>query len=55
VDLLRPGYHFLATDTPGLMRWWAEQARSAGAVLRFDAPYRGARLVKRGALLREAA
>ncbi len=51
VDLVRPGYHFLATDTPSLMRWWAEQARSAGAVLRFDAPYRGARLAGKGALL----
>ena len=44
IDLVRPGYHFLATDTPALLRWWAKQARAAGACVRFRAPWRGARL-----------
>ena len=26
VDLAAPGYYFLATDTPNVMRWLAEQA-----------------------------
>jgi digeranylgeranylglycerophospholipid reductase len=43
IDLVRPGYHFLATDAPGLLRWWAQQARTAGALVRFNSPYRGAR------------
>jgi digeranylgeranylglycerophospholipid reductase len=42
IDLVRPGYHFLATDAPGLVRWWAQQARTAGAWVRFNSPYRGA-------------
>jgi flavin-dependent dehydrogenase len=33
VDLAAPGYYFLATDTPHLMRWLAEQAVQAGAVI----------------------
>jgi len=43
IDLVRPGYHFLATDAPELLRWWAREARLAGACVRFDSPYRGAR------------
>jgi flavin-dependent dehydrogenase len=31
VDLERPGYFFLATDTPAVLRWWAEEAERAGA------------------------
>lgn len=50
IDLVRPGYHFLATDTPGVMRWWAQQARSAGSWVRCDSAYRGA--VSDGDLLR---
>ncbi len=30
VDLAAPGYYFLATDTPGLMRWLAGRAEQAG-------------------------
>jgi flavin-dependent dehydrogenase len=37
VELVRQGYHFLATDTPGLMRWWARQARAAGASILYRA------------------
>jgi digeranylgeranylglycerophospholipid reductase len=33
VDLSAPGYYFLATDTPRLMRWLAEQAILAGAAI----------------------
>lgn len=38
IDLTSPGYHFLTTDTPGLLRWLAEQAVAAGAELRLGAP-----------------
>ena len=31
VDLAAPGYYFLATDTPNVMRWLAAQAERAGA------------------------
>ena len=33
VDLAAPGYYFLATDTPQLMRWLAERAVEAGAII----------------------
>jgi len=33
VDLSAPGYYFLATDTPQLMRWLADRARQAGATI----------------------
>lgn len=33
VDLASPGYFFLATDTPGLLRWMAREASRAGAEL----------------------
>jgi digeranylgeranylglycerophospholipid reductase len=39
IELTSPGYHFLTTDTPGLLRWLAEQATAAGAELRLDAPF----------------
>ncbi len=31
IDLTAPGYYFLATDTPEVMRWLARQAQEAGA------------------------
>jgi digeranylgeranylglycerophospholipid reductase len=31
IDLAAPGYYFLATDTPNVMRWLAAQAEHAGA------------------------
>lgn len=43
LDLAAAGYYFLATDTPALMRWFAREAARAGAHVRFDRPYRGAR------------
>jgi digeranylgeranylglycerophospholipid reductase len=48
IDLESPGYYFLATDTPGLMRWFAREARRAGAHLRFAHPFQGARRVDGG-------
>ncbi len=33
VDLSAPGYYFLATDTPALMRWLAQRAVEAGAII----------------------
>lgn len=39
-DHSAPGYYFLATDTPNLMRWMAEEARRVGAELLFDAPFK---------------
>lgn len=34
IDLASPGYSFVATDTPGMMRWLASQAEAAGAEIR---------------------
>lgn len=34
-DLTAPGYYFLATDTPAIMRWLAREASRAGAHLLF--------------------
>jgi len=42
VDLDAPGYYFLATDTPGVMRWLAARAASAGARIVTDTPFREA-------------
>ncbi|MBS0386942.1 MAG: NAD(P)/FAD-dependent oxidoreductase [Proteobacteria bacterium] len=42
VDLRAPGYYFLATDTPGVLRWLADRAVQAGAELRCDTAFRGA-------------
>lgn len=36
IDLSSPGYSFVATDTPGMMRWLAARAESAGAELRLS-------------------
>lgn len=35
IDLFAPGYYFLATDTPAIMRWLAREAARAGADLLF--------------------
>jgi digeranylgeranylglycerophospholipid reductase len=34
IDLQAPGYYFLATDTPALLRWLAGRAADAGAEIR---------------------
>jgi digeranylgeranylglycerophospholipid reductase len=43
LDLTSPGYFFLATDTPALLRWLAQEAEAAGAEILLGTPYRGAR------------
>jgi flavin-dependent dehydrogenase len=42
VDLAAPGYYFLATDTPGVMRWLAGQAEAAGARIALGAAFKSA-------------
>ena len=43
IDLHSPGYYFLATDTPALLRWHAQQAIQAGVRLSYGVQYRGSR------------
>jgi len=43
VELTAPGYYFLATDTPELMRWMTERCRRLGATVRLGATYTSAR------------
>jgi len=40
LELHSPDYYFLATDTPSLIRWHAEQAIQAGASISYDYHYR---------------
>ena len=40
--LSRPGYYFLATDTPGVMRWLVGELREAGVELRLATPFQHA-------------
>lgn len=54
VDLAAPGYYFLATDTPELMRWLASQAQAAGAELRLGQLFTEARRDAHGFDLGEA-
>ncbi len=42
VDHSAPGYYFLATDTPNLLRWMADEAKRAGADLLMETPFRHA-------------
>lgn len=41
IDLFAPGYFFLTTDTPNLMRWLAREAERAGARLLWRARFEG--------------
>jgi digeranylgeranylglycerophospholipid reductase len=41
VDLAAPGYYFLATDTPNVMRWLAATTERAGATLKLGAAFTG--------------
>lgn len=36
IDLVSPGYHFLVTDTAGVLRWMEEQAIHAGAEIQMN-------------------
>ena len=48
VDLAAPGYYFLATDTPGVLRWLAAQAESAGARVAYASVFKDARRSQSG-------
>lgn len=48
IDLAAPGYYFLATDTPDLMRWLAARAQDAGVRLQRGVVFRGARRTAAG-------
>ncbi len=42
IDLAAPGYYFLTTDTPAVMRWLAGRAENAGAHIALGALFRDA-------------
>jgi digeranylgeranylglycerophospholipid reductase len=48
VDLEAPGYYFLATDTPAVMRWIASEVERAGAAIAYDTAFTGARRLQSG-------
>jgi flavin-dependent dehydrogenase len=48
VDLAAPGYYFLATDTPEVMRWLATRTEDAGARIAWRTPFAGATRILRG-------
>jgi len=48
IDLAAPGYYFLATDTPNLMRWLTEQAQAAGANVALGKPFDSAERTQSG-------
>ena len=53
IDLFAPGYYFLATDTPAIMRWLARETARAGADLFFGARYTGAVIIDHQVRLRD--
>lgn len=48
VDLDAPGYYFLTTDTPNLMRWLAQRACARGATLRLGSTFFAAERTRDG-------
>ena len=48
VALAAPGYYFLATDTPAVMRWLAGQLRIHGADLRLGSAFTGCEAIDGG-------
>ena len=48
VDLAAPGYYFLATDTPEVMRWLGRQAEQAGARIATRQSFAGAERIQSG-------
>lgn len=48
IDLDAPGYYFLATDTPNVIRWLAARAQQAGVELACGAAFRGATKIRGG-------
>jgi len=53
VDLDAPGYYFLATDTPNVIRWLAAQAQAAGVELSCGTSFTGAARIRTGYCLAE--
>jgi digeranylgeranylglycerophospholipid reductase len=48
VDLDAPGYYFLATDTPNVIRWLADQAKASGVDLACGTSFTGATKIRTG-------
>jgi flavin-dependent dehydrogenase len=48
VDLAAPGYYFLATATPEVMRWLAARTEEAGARIRYRTPFGSAERTQSG-------
>jgi flavin-dependent dehydrogenase len=48
VDLSAPGYYFLATDTPNVMRWLSAQAVIAGARIAYKTSFQNAQRLQGG-------
>ncbi|GAB1595676.1 NAD(P)/FAD-dependent oxidoreductase [Lysobacter claricitrinus] len=48
VALAAPGYYFLTTDTPQVMRWLAQQLRAHGVDLRLDCAFTDAERIEGG-------
>lgn len=48
VDLEAPGYYFLATATPAVMRWLADETERAGATIAYQSAFTGARRLQSG-------
>ena len=48
IDLDAPGYYFLATDTPAVMRWLAGEAERAGAAIAYDTAFTEAKRLQSG-------
>jgi len=48
VDLAAPGYYFLTTDTPEVMRWLASRAEESGARISYRALFREATRLQSG-------
>lgn len=48
VDLAAPGYYFLSTNTPQVMRWLAARTEQAGARIEYRALFREARRMQSG-------
>jgi flavin-dependent dehydrogenase len=53
VDLEAPGYYFLTTDTPAVLRWLATQAEEAGAHFAYRTAFRHAQRAQGGLSLGE--
>jgi digeranylgeranylglycerophospholipid reductase len=48
VDLEAPGYYFLATNTPAVMRWLAREAERAGATIAYGTAFTEAKRLQSG-------